>query len=208
LLRPPRHWDPMPKDRPFRWLTNEQTERFDEVFDRAVDRCLGNGPTGILLSGGLDSISVGAVATDRARRIGENPPWALSLAFPDPTCDERQRQAAVARDLGLRQHLVEFDEALLSRPLFEQALELSQGLTAPLLNAWQPVYLALAGRARLDGLPIILTGQGGDEWLTVTPLLSADLLRRGELFELAQFFGNLRRSHTLPTLALARNALW
>jgi asparagine synthase (glutamine-hydrolysing) len=207
-LRLNRHWDPMPEDRPVRWLTNEQTERFDEVLDRAVDRCLGNGPTGILLSGGLDSISVGAVATDRARRIGENPPWALSIAFPDPTCDERQRQAAVARDLGLRQHLVEFDEALGSRPLFEQALELSQGLTAPLLNAWQPVYLALAGRARLDGLPIILTGQGGDEWLAVTPLLSADLLRRGELFELAQFFGNLRRSHTLPTLALARNALW
>ena len=46
----------------------------------------------------------------------------------------------------------------------------------------------------------ILTGQGGDEWLTVTPYLSADLMRRGAFVELAQFFGMLRRSFQLPRL--------
>ena len=80
-LRLERYWHPVPMDRPIQWLSADETERFDEVFDRAVERCLRTGPTGIFLSGGLDSISVAAVATDRARRMGRKPPLALSLVF-------------------------------------------------------------------------------------------------------------------------------
>jgi hypothetical protein len=54
----------------------------------------------------------------------------------------------------------------------------------------------------------ILSGHGGDEWLCVTPLLAADLIARGALVELARFFGTLRRSSSVPTLALARTVLW
>jgi asparagine synthase (glutamine-hydrolysing) len=202
-----RYWDPSPKERPIQWLTTEVTDRFDTVLDRAVDRCLCNGPTGIFLSGGLDSISVAAVAADRARRNGQKLPVALSLGFPDPECDERLRQAAVARGLGLRQYLIDFNEALGSRPLLEQSLELNRELTAPLLNLWWPAYLALARRGRYDGVQTILTGHGGDEWLTVGALLSADLIRRGAFVELARFFATLWRSYP-PSLRLARNVLW
>jgi asparagine synthase (glutamine-hydrolysing) len=202
-----RYWDPTPKEWPIQWLTAEETDCFGEVLDRAVDRCLRNGPTGIFLSGGLDSISVAAVASDRAQRIGQKLPVALSLGFPDPGCDERLRQAAVARGLGLRQHLLDFYEALGSRPPLEQSLEVNRGLAAPLLNSWWPAYLVLAKRGRLDGVETILTGHGGDEWLTVTPLLSADLIRRGAFAELARFFGTLWRSYP-PSLTLARNVLW
>jgi asparagine synthase (glutamine-hydrolysing) len=200
-----RYWDPTPTERPIQWL--EEADRFDELLDRAVDRCLRHGPTGIFLSGGLDSISVAAVASDRARRIGQKLPVALSLGFPDPGCDERLLQAAVARGLGLRQHLIDFYEALGSRPPLQQSLELNRGLAAPLLNSWWPAYLALARRGRLDGVQTILTGHGGDEWLTVNTLLSADLIRRGAFVELARFFGTLWRSYP-PSLALARNVLW
>jgi asparagine synthetase B (glutamine-hydrolysing) len=205
-LRVERYWSPTPEDRPVKWLTAEEIVRFDEIFDRAVDRCLNNGPTGIFLSGGLDSISVAAIATDRARRNGRNPPWALSLGFPDPACDEQVRQAAVARHLGLRQHLISFDEALGSRGLLEQAL--GQNQDTPPQNPWLPAYMGLARRARLDGVRTILTGQGGDEWLTVTPNLAADLMRRGALLELVQFFGTIRRSYRLPLLAQTRHTLW
>src|SRR5262249_6332223 len=51
-LRVERYWDPVPEGRPVEWLTAQETARFDEIFNRAVDRCLGNGPTGIFLSGG------------------------------------------------------------------------------------------------------------------------------------------------------------
>src|SRR5262245_33100544 len=102
-LRLERYWDPIPEDQPIRWLSAEETARFDEIFERAVDRCLHHGRTGIFLSGGLDSISVAAVATDRARQLGQSLPWAFSLDFPDPECGEGARQAAVARALGLPQ---------------------------------------------------------------------------------------------------------
>jgi asparagine synthase (glutamine-hydrolysing) len=200
-----RYWDPMPQEQ--QWLTHHETARFDEVFDRAVDRCLRNGPTGIFLSGGLDSISVAAVATDCARRMGHKLPWALSLGFPDPACDERLRQAAAAQNLGLPQHLVDFHKAVGSPPLFEQSLGLTRELAAPILNVWLPAYLELARRAKSEGVRTILTGEGGDEWLTVTPFLSADLIRRGRFLELAQFYGVLRRSYQYP-FALARDLVF
>ena len=203
-----RTWDPIPENKPIEWLTTEEANRFDDVFDRAVDRCLSNGPTGIFLSGGLDSISVAAVATDRARQIGQNLPLALSLGFTDPACDERVTQAAVARTLGLRQHLVNLDEAVGSRPLLEQALQMNRSSATPLQNAYSPAFISLVRRAKREGVRTILTGQGGDEWLAVTPFLSADLIRRGAFLELAQFFGTLWRSYQLRPLALARNLLW
>ena len=92
-----RYWDPAPVGRPLQWLTPEEASGFDDVFERAVKRCLCHGQAGIFLSGGLDSISVAAVAADCARASGQSLPLALSLGFPDPECNEQERQAAVAR---------------------------------------------------------------------------------------------------------------
>ena len=107
-----RYWDPAPVGQPLQWLTPEEASGFDDVFERAVKRCLCHGQAGIFLSGGLDSISVAAVAAESARASGQSLPLALSLGFPDPECNEQERQAAVARDLGLRQLLLGFDDAL------------------------------------------------------------------------------------------------
>src|SRR5262249_61075860 len=116
------------------------------------------------------------VGRERARRSGQKPPLALSLGFLDPASDERVVQAAVARDLGLRQHLLDMDEAVGSRPLLEQTLELNSAVSMPILNMWQPAYLALARRAWLDGVRTILTGQGGGGGVPGAPPLSRDLV--------------------------------
>jgi asparagine synthase (glutamine-hydrolysing) len=207
-LRFDRHWDPVPVDRSMQWLTAEEASHFDDVFERAVKRCLCHGQTGILLSGGLDSISVAAAAADCARASGQRAPLALSLGLPLPECNEQERQAAVARELGLRQFLIGFDEAVGSRPPLRQALEFSAKAGAPILNAWKPAYLALARRARLDGVRTILTGVGGDEWLTVTSYYAADLIRRGAVLELAEFLGVVRRSSQINPSALVRKVVW
>jgi asparagine synthetase B (glutamine-hydrolysing) len=55
---------------------------------------------------------------------------------------------------------------------------------------------------------VLLTGEGGDEWLTVTPLLAADLIRRGRLDQLWRLFANSRRSFQLSAIAHARSLLW
>src|SRR5882762_1303564 len=82
-----RYWDPAP-DREVNWLTADDVERFDELLDRAVSRCLSFGPVGIFLSGGLDSASVAAVAVERSQAEGLPKPLALSLIFPDPKENE------------------------------------------------------------------------------------------------------------------------
>src|SRR5262249_24108620 len=207
-IRLERYWQPAPPDRPIDWLNENEAGQFGTLFARSVDRCVGTQNAGIFLSGGLDSISVAAFAADRARRNGGDLPKALSLRFPDPECDERDRQVAIAQSLGLPQHLIGFDEALGPRPLLEQCLELNRHLNAPLLNTWAPAYLTLAKLGKLDGVQVILTGQGGDEWLSVTPYLSADLIAQGAFIELANFFQILRRSHKLAPFELARNSLW
>jgi asparagine synthetase B (glutamine-hydrolysing) len=203
-----RYWDPAPVGRPLQWLTPEEASGFDEVFERAVKRCLCHGQAGIFLSGGLDSISVAAVAADCARASGQGLPLALSLGFPDPECDEQERQVAVARHLGLRQFLIGFDDAVGFRPTLQQTLELTAKAAAPIMHTWQPAYSALARRARRDGVRTILTGEGGDEWLTVSPYYAADLMRRGALLELAELLGTMRQSYQVNPFALVRNVVW
>src|SRR5205085_1592939 len=76
-----RYWDPSPPGQPVDWADDDEVEQFDSLLDQAVDRCLSVGPTGIYLSGGLDSISVAAVARDRTALHGVPAPRALSLVF-------------------------------------------------------------------------------------------------------------------------------
>ena len=47
------------------WVREDELERFDELLDQAVERCLRLGPAAIYLSGGLDSVSVAAVASTK-----------------------------------------------------------------------------------------------------------------------------------------------
>ncbi len=64
-----KYWNPIPDDRPMDWLDEADVDQFSALLDQAVDRCLKSGRTGIFLSGGLDSISIAAVAADRARQL-------------------------------------------------------------------------------------------------------------------------------------------
>jgi hypothetical protein len=76
------------------------------------------------------------------------------------------------------------------------------------LNAWHPAYVSLARAGQALGVRTIMTGNGGDEWLGVSPLLSADLIRRGNLVGLAQFMRTWQRSYSPDRLPLLKNALW
>ncbi|HUL73811.1 MAG TPA: asparagine synthase-related protein [Vicinamibacterales bacterium] len=186
-LRLERVWDPVPADRPIDWATDEECRAFDEVFDRAVGRTLQAGRTAVFLSGGLDSGTIAAAATDLARRRSLPAPLALSLGLPAAECDERLVQAGVARALGLTQHLLDFPAALGSLPLLTQSLALTRRLSSPLVNAWMPPYLALARLGRLHGAETVLSGDGGDEWFAAPAWHAADLIARGDLAGWRQF---------------------
>lgn len=205
-VRVERHWERF--DGPVDFLSAAEADRFDERLDRAVRRCFGEGRVGIYLSGGFDSVSIAAVAADYARMAGEEDPLALSLAFPHPECDEKDIQQSVAQQLDLPQELVGFHEAAGPRGLFGECLELNKRTGSPLFNTWMPGYLTLARLGRRQGVRTILTGEGGDEWLNVSPYLTADLIRRGDLAGVVRMARTWHRSFDSNWYWVARGTLW
>jgi asparagine synthase (glutamine-hydrolysing) len=202
-----RWWDPSPSG-PSGWVREDELGRFDELLDQAVSRCLAGGPTAIYLSGGFDSVSVAAVAADASRRQGLPAPVALSLAFPGPECSEEDVQRRVAADLGFPQLMVPFGEAVGQAGLLAAALDMCGTWPAPMLNPWRPAYFHLGLQGKGRGCEAILTGGGGDEWLTVSSYYMADLLRAGDVAGAYRFLVAMLRSYGLPRLAMLRYIGW
>lgn len=202
-----RHWLPPPAGAGAEWVTDDELPRFGELLDAAVSKPLSRGRGGIFLSGGLDSVSVAAAAIDFSRRHGQELPVGLSLLFPQAVSEEHV-QRGVAKSLGIELVALNFDEALGERGLLRRGLDLSAGLGAPLQNVWTPAYDILTQAGRDRGIDNVLTGGGGDEWLTITPLIAADYLAKGDLHSLFSYLIALGRSLDIPTRHLWRNVLW
>ena len=185
-----RYWDPLPDDEPVRWLSPSEAEGFEPIFTQAVRRCADGERPAIFLSGGLDSIAVAAVSTAGSGRQ----PLALSLGFEDPDCDEREAQRRVAAALGLDQVLLGFGEAVPPHRFVQAALAMGADWPFPMWNIWSPAYAALVSEARTRGCTAVLSGRGGDEWLTVSPFHAADLARAGNVVGLARLIRSRLRS--------------
>jgi asparagine synthase (glutamine-hydrolysing) len=207
--RSARYWDPAPSDEPIDWLRDSDIERFDELLDRAVARTTEAAKqSAIFLSGGIDSITVAAAAADAADERSRPRPLALSLAFPDEASNESAIQTAVASELGLPLSLVPLDEAAGPTGLLDAALSLTADWPQPMWNIWAPAYMNLAARAADHGADAILTGRGGDEWLTVTPYLLADLVARGDVAGVWRLLAARRRSNGLRGVRNTLQLLW
>ena len=204
-----RYWDPAPVTEPVVWSREEDLEVFESLLGQAITRATRAAPAphAVFLSGGVDSITVAASVADSAAREGTPAPIALSLVFPDAASNEEAIQAAVARRLGLSQHLVPFAEAAGSTGLLHSALELTASWPQPMLNLWAPAYMHLARLGRRDGARVICTGRGGDEWLTVTPYVLADYAARANVVGAWRMLGAWRRAHDAGITDLTR-LLW
>lgn len=203
-----RYWDPAPPDTDVNWVKEDELGLFDELLDQAVSRYIELGTTGIFLSGGLDSVTVGAAATLLSDKKGMPKPWALSLVFPDPECNEEVVQRNVADGLGLPIFITSFDSAAGDKGLLPAAIELSAQLDLPLLNTWLPTYQHLGMQGKQRGCDVILTGNGGDEWLSVGPFYAADLLLKGDFRGLSRLFNNVGRSYHASRFDTLRGTLW
>ncbi len=189
------------------WIREDELEQFDELLDQAVDRCLMLGPAAIYLSGGLDSVSVAAIAIENSQRRGLPTPLALSLDFPSEW-SEAEIQKGVAAELGLPQILLPFEEAVGSEGLLMSAMHALSRSPVPFLGPWTPAYHQLGLKGAQQGYKVVLTGGGGDEWLGVTPLLAADLIRTGNFVDLFHLWRSLQRSYPIPWQTMTRNMLW
>jgi len=136
----------------------------------AVERQAG-GRLGVMLSGGLDSTSIAAVARDAP---GVEELRAYSATFPaHPETDESRLIAASTAELGLPWTPVSERAGTVLDASFEHTREWRVPPAAPTLFFQLPVLRAAAD----DGVRVVLDGQGGDELFGCSAYLIADALR-------------------------------
>jgi hypothetical protein len=150
---------------------------------------------------------VAAFAAEHAAGIGQPLPYALSLVFEDDA-NEENAQVSVARQLGLEQTIVPLLDAAPGSGLLRAAMEMSAEQPAPMLNIWSPGYRYLALDGRRRGRAVILTGNGGDEWLDYPIFNGERLIRKGNVVGLYRAWRTLRRSRKITRAQLARNLVW
>jgi asparagine synthase (glutamine-hydrolysing) len=150
-------------------LAAELRERLDEAVRL---RLRADVPVGALLSGGLDSSAVAALAKT---------PDLFTVGFDAAPYDELAVAAATAKRLGARHHAVRVDAPRLLDALPE-AVERAEGLA---VNGHLPAKFLLSRAVREAGVKVLLTGEGADEIFAGYPHLReeatdpADLLTRG-----------------------------
>ena len=203
-----RYWDPAPTEQAVEWITEADIPHFSTVLERALGRALSVGRPSIFLSGGIDSVALATYASDIARATSTEPPIALSLVFPDPNFNEERVQRLVAGELGMPQTVIPFADAEGHDGLVLEALRTTSSWPMPLVNIWHPLYTRLALAGRNQGARTVLTGAGGDEWLSVSPRWAADCMKGLHFLELRHFWLTFRNSYTVRKWPILRNLLW
>jgi asparagine synthase (glutamine-hydrolysing) len=114
-------------------------------------------PIGVALSGGVDSSTVAAIAA----RSSPTPVRAFSLGYRGrPKHDERDQAKRLASVLGLAFSEIELGE----QDVVDTFGELVRAWNEPIADMAGFSYLAIAKAARHHGVPVLLQGQGGDEF--------------------------------------------
>ncbi|MFV1853005.1 MAG: asparagine synthase (glutamine-hydrolyzing) [Thalassospira sp.] len=115
---------------------------------------------GCLVSGGLDSAGVSAMACDIARERGERPPVAFVMGFDNPERDETQAAQRLCRHVGQELHV--FKAPTNPEDIHAGLLEGLKSIGAPFANPSLVLMRALAKQVSAH-VPVCLSGDGGDE---------------------------------------------
>jgi asparagine synthase (glutamine-hydrolysing) len=196
-----RYWRPRYRE-PLAVSRGELMERIRSALGEAVARrTTADAPIGILMSGGLDSTSVAALA----HRISSDGARAFSATFPDyPHIDESAWIDALESQLGLPGvSLAAGPQGILASGLEHLA---EWGLP---LHAWsEPWTQPLLRRAAEMGVTAMLSGEGGDELFGSRMLLTADLMRRGRPIAAARFARGLPEAGGRAPRRVLAQVLW
>jgi asparagine synthase (glutamine-hydrolysing) len=194
-----RYWSPRyaPPGRP---STEEVAGELGATLSRAVrERVAVQGTAAVLLSGGLDSSSVAAIAS----RL--DPPVAglraYSLVFPDhPEADESALIGQLTSWLGIPGQVT----TIRGGSVLRASLEYQRAWELPETSPTSGFNLPMLRRAAEDGVRVLLSGEGGDELFGCSPYLLADRLLRGDLR------GAITLSRRLPGVGdkPTRNHVW
>lgn len=140
-------------------LTFEQAK--DQLRERLTEsvriRLRSDFGVGVLVSGGIDSAAIAAIA---AQELGE-PPRTFSFTLPSSPLDESEAQERVVQHLGARHSSVEITPEL-TRTLFPEAVYHAE---TPLFRTSAVAVGQLARHVHDQGYRVVLFGPGSDELL-------------------------------------------
>ena len=140
---------------PFGGDETQAAEQLETLLrDATRQRMIADVPTGVLLSGGVDSSTVAALMQSESA----SPIKSFTIAFPDSNFDEAKDAGLVAGHLGTDHHElpVTANDALATIP------ELPALVDEPFADSSQiPTYLV--SRLAREKVTVCLSGDGGDE---------------------------------------------
>jgi len=148
------HWKPDFTQADLGRSREEWLEQIEKDLEEAIRRRLvADVPVGVLLSGGVDSSLVAAIAARCSSGIRT-----FSLKVPDPALDESRFAAAVARHCA-----TDHTELVITgENTREKLLRITRAMGEPLADA-SVINTFVVAEAAKAHVTVVLTGDGGDE---------------------------------------------
>jgi asparagine synthase (glutamine-hydrolysing) len=176
------HWHTGPFEDLSRLSESDHIDRFRALLDQALIVSMRSStPVTAHLSGGLDSSTVVARLTElhRAGRV-DRQVNAVSARFPGETQDETRWSSAVEAHLGITASVTTRDRYFLD----DARQWCASSLQLPLRPNVADGVTAGMRIQRAKGERVLLTGEGGDDWMAGTFGHFPDMLLRGDLIGL------------------------
>jgi asparagine synthase (glutamine-hydrolysing) len=176
------HWHTGPFPDSSHLTDEEHVEKFRQLFDQAISASVGRStPVAAHLSGGLDSSSIVCRATQlyRSGLIGQQV-RPISARYPGQPHDEAEWSASVEAHLGITATAVSPS----NYDWDEHEAWTGRTLHLPLRPNAIGLALTIPAHMREAGIRVVLTGEGGDDWLRGSLAHWPDLLRQGRVRQL------------------------
>jgi asparagine synthase (glutamine-hydrolysing) len=206
-----RYWDPSNIEELRMASDREYLECFGDLFRRAVkDRLRCQAPVAAMLSGGLDSSTIVAVARDLQQASSGTPLDVFSAVADDPdSCTETAFVRAVIEHGGLNPHCLARSQAARPNATFVRAMAMAE-------EPWESMNIMLFmlyEAASANGHVVLLDGVDGDLVASLPESYPAALLRQGRLVRSWQEHRRQRENYyrsaqsLRPYLRLVRSAV-
>jgi asparagine synthase (glutamine-hydrolysing) len=169
-----RYWQPRYR-KTLRGSRDELADGLRAELERSVRRRMSARLSGVVLSGGVDSSIVTAIASTQRESGAEVKTF--SAVFPGRPFDEGWKVKSLTDSLGI-ERITYIPEP---RGALWLALTHSQQWRLPLMGVGALVDTPAVYEAAKEGADVVLDGQTGDETLGNSPYYLSDLLRQGRL---------------------------
>jgi len=175
------YWQPDTKTEHHFANSNDCYDAFREIFSEAVEcRLLGVDKPASMLSGGLDSSSIVALAqkSDRTNQISTF----SGISAGNPDCNESWHIKHMISEICVSPHLISVDETLSHIEQLEYLFEHTDNIFDMVMFLPQLMYIA----AHQQGYVVLLDGVDGDYVTGQSAHYLSDVIRSGNIGDITQ----------------------